>query len=184
MMADLATAAAHGTPAPSARPAFRLRGTAYKAALVLHVLTSVGWFGLAVAVVFCWITAKTTADQGLAHALYLAIAQMPWLSVPAGLTATVTGALLSLGTRYGLVRYWWVIGKILIAAAVLITEGTLTGALAHAAAVNHTSEPALYGITAAHVLVLVLATVLSVFKPAGRTPWTRRSSLRIAITKL
>jgi hypothetical protein len=183
-MPDLGTAAAREAPARSARPAFRLRGGAYKTTLVLHVLTSVGWFGLAVAAVFCWITAKATADKGLAHALYVVIAQLPWLSVPAGLAAVVTGALLGLGTRHGLVRSWWVTGKILIATAVLVSDGTLTGALAHAAAVNRTSEPVLYGSTTAHAAVLVLATVLAVFKPPGRTPWTRRSSLRSTITRL
>jgi hypothetical protein len=171
-----------GTPTRSARPAFRLHRTAFKTVLILHVLTSVGWFGLATAVVFFWVTARATADQGLARALYVAIAELPWISVPAGLAAAVTGAMLGLGTRYGLVKYWWVTGKILIAAAVLITDGTLTGALAHAAAVNHTSEPVLYGSTSAHAVVLVLASVLSVFKPAGRTPWVRRSQLGITFT--
>jgi hypothetical protein len=175
-MPGLDEAAARRVPATADRPAFRLRGTAFKAALVLHVLTSVGWFGLAVTVVFCWISASATADHALAHALYITIAQLPWLSVPAGLAATATGALLGLGTRYGLVKYWWVSGKILIAAAVLVTDGTLTGALAHAAAAGHTTEPVLYGSTTAHAIVLVLATVLSVFKPSGRTPWSRRAS--------
>jgi hypothetical protein len=169
---------AHRTTAPSARPAFRLRGTAYKTMLVLHVLTSVGWFGLAVAVVFCWIAAEAAADQGLAHALYLTIAQLPWLTVPVGLAAIITGGVLGLWTRYGLIRYWWVIIKIIIAVAVVVSDGLLTGESAHVAAVGHTSEPVLYGSTTAHVVVLALAAVLSVFKPIGRTPWRRRSSLR------
>lgn len=181
-MPDSNTATANRTPAPSARPAFRLRGNAYKTTLVLHVLMSVGWFGLSVAVVFFWITAKATSDQGLAHALYLTIAQLPWLTVPAGLAAIVTGGLLGLGTRYGLVKYWWVVIKILIAAIVVITDGTLTGELAHAAAVNHTSQPVLYGSTTAHTVVLVLASVLSVFKPPGRTPWGAARSSRTTIT--
>lgn len=95
---------------------------------------------------------------------------MPWLTVPAGLAAIVTGGLLSLGTRYGLTKYWWLVIKILIAAIVVTTDGTLTGELAHAAAVNHTSGPVLCGSTTAHTVVLVLASVLSVFKPPGRTP--------------
>lgn len=181
-MPDSDTATAHRTPAPRARSAFRLRGKAYKTMLVLHVLTSVGWFGMAVAVVFFWITAKATTDQGLARALYLTIARLPWLTVPAGLAAIVTGGLLGLGTRYGLMKYWWVVIKILIAAIVVITDGTLTGDLAYAAAVNHTSEPVLYGSTTAHAVVLVLASVLSVFKPPGLVPWTRARSSRAAIT--
>lgn len=75
---------------------------------------------------------------------------MPWLTVPAGLAAIVTGGLLSLGTRYGLTKYWWLVIKILIAAIVVTTDGTLTGELAHAAAVNHTSGPVLCGSTTAY----------------------------------
>jgi hypothetical protein len=96
---------------------------------------------------------------------------MPWLSVPAGILAVVTGTVLGLGTTYGLIRHWWVVAKIVIAVAVIVTDALLVIKAAHDAAV--TGEPAtpLYGSTIAHVVVLALATVLAVFKPRGRTPW-------------
>ena len=97
----------------------------------------------------------------------------PWLSIPAGLAAVATGVLLGLGTSFGLVRHWWVVVKIVIAAAVIVTDAVLVGHVAHDAVAGRVGPP-LYGSTIAHVVVLGVATVLSVFKPRGRTPWGRR----------
>lgn len=156
---------------PAARPRFRLRGRGYKAALTAHILTSVGWFGIAVVVGFCGIAAAVTDDPTLSPALLRVIETAPWMSVPVGLVAITTGTLLGLGTAYGLVRYWWVIAKLGIAAAVVMTDAVVVGRIAHEAVATGTVESALYGSTIAHVVVLVVATVLSVFKPGGRTPW-------------
>lgn len=153
------------------RPLFRMPGHARKGALTLHVLTSVGWFGIAVAVVFCLIVARTTSDQALGHALYLAIGVTPWVAVPAGLAGTATGAVLGLSSRYGLIRNWWVFGKLIITAVVVLTDAVVTGSLANAAVTGRLSPALMYAYTMGHVLLLALATVLSVFKPRGRTPW-------------
>lgn len=159
---------------PTARAAFRLRGQARKVALVGHVLSSVGWFGVAVAIVGCVVAAKVTAQPSFAHALYRVVAASGWLSVPAGLVAAATGALLGLGTKYGLIRYWWVVVKILITIAVVITDALLVSAVAGDVAATGRPTPALYGSTSAHIVVLTIAAVLSVIKPRGLTPWGRR----------
>jgi hypothetical protein len=97
----------------------------------------------------------------------------PWLSIPFGLIAVATGTLLGVGTIYGLLRHWWVVAKIAIAAAVVATDAMLVARIAHDAAVTGSPAPPLYGSTMAYVVVLAVATVLSV-KPRGRTPWDRR----------
>ena len=152
---------------------FRLRGRGYKAALTAHILASVGWFGIAIVVGFCGIAAAVTDDPTLPPALLRVIETAPWMSVPVGLVAIATGALLGLGTAFGLVRHWWVIAKIGIAVSVIVTDAVLVGRIAHEAVATGTIEPALYGSTIAHVVVLAIATVFSVFKPGGRTPWSR-----------
>jgi vacuolar-type H+-ATPase subunit I/STV1 len=164
-------------PAPevAGRPSFRLRRRPHKVALLAHILTSVGWFGIAVVVAFCGIAAAVTSDPTLAHALYRTMETAPWLSIPVGVLAVATGVLLGLGTTFGLVRNWWVVAKIAIAAAVIATDALLVGSAAHDAAVSGDGAGPLYGPTVAHVVVLGVATVLSVFKPWGRTPWTRRT---------
>jgi hypothetical protein len=160
--------------APGAQPRFRLRRRAHKVALVAHVLSSVGWFGIAVAVACAGLTAAATDDPPLALSLYRTIEAAPGLSIPAGLLAIGTGVILSLGTRYGLVRHWWVVAKIAIAVAVVVTDAAIVSRVAHDAAMTADPTAPLYGSTVAHVVVLAVATVLSVFKPGGRTPWGRR----------
>ena len=166
---------------PASRPAvstassrrFRLRGRGYKVALTAHILSSVGWFGIAIVVGFCGIAVVVTDDPTLPPALLRVIETAPWISVPVGLMAIATGTFLGLGTVFGLVRHWWVIAKMGIAAAVIITDAALVGRIAHEALATGTIESALLGSTIAHVVVLAIATVFSVFKPGGRTPWAR-----------
>jgi hypothetical protein len=157
----------------STRPKFELRRRAHKVALTAHVLASVGWFGIAVVVAFCVIAARTTGDHAFSHALYRTIETVPWLSIPVGLLAVATGVLLGIGTTWGLVRHWWVVAKIAIAVAVIATDAVIVGQTAHDAAAGGSGAP-LTGPTVAHVVVLAVATVLSVFKPRGRTPRGRR----------
>ena len=140
-------------PAPprAGRPrGFRLRGRAYKLVLTAHILGSVGWFGIAVFVLFAFVVSEATGDRALA-----------------------TGVVLSLGTKWGLVRHWWVVAKILIAIVVIVTDALVIGAAAHDHLVHATSPGDLYGPTIAHTVVLGVATLLSVLKPRGRTPWSR-----------
>lgn len=103
------------------------------------------------------------------------IEMVPWLSIPLGLLAVASGTLLGLGTKWGLVRHWWVVAKIAISVAVIVTDAVLIRRVAHDAAVN--GNP-IYGPIIAHVVVLAIATVLSVFKPRGRVNARPRSRSR------
>jgi hypothetical protein len=157
-----------------APPAFRLRGRAHKVALSAHVLTSVGWFGIAVAIALCGIAAAATGDDALSGSLRRTMAVAPWLTIPMGVASALTGVLLGLGTAHGLVRHWWVVAKEVVMVAVVVTDGVLVAPVAHHAATTGSATPPLYGSTIAHVVLLGAATVLSVFKPRGRTPWGAR----------
>jgi hypothetical protein len=159
-------------PAP-ARRGFRLRGRPYRLALTAHILSSVGWFGVAFFVLFAFIASQATGDATLANGLLRAVETSPWLSVPVGLAASATGVLLSLGTKWGLVRHWWVVAKIAIAIIVILTDAFVLGHAAHDHLAGLSSPGDLYGPTIAHAVVLAVATLLSVLKPKGRTPWRR-----------
>lgn len=165
--------AVKGPPAARAPrgPLFRMPGHARKGAMTLHVLTSVGWFGITVGVLCCLVVARSTSDPAAARALYLAIGNSPWLAVPAGLLGSATGAVLALSSRYGLLRHWWILGKIAITAAVVLADAVVTGALANDAIAGRLTPALLYAYAIGHVLLLLVATVLSVYKPRGRTPW-------------
>ena len=161
-------------PARAGRPrGFRLRGRAYKLVLTGHILGSVGWFGIAVFVLFAFVVSEATGDRALATGMLRTIETIPWLSIPVGVVAVATGVVLSLGTKWGLVRHWWVVAKILIAIVVIVTDALVIGAAAHDHLVHATSPGDLYGPTIAHTVVLGVATLLSVLKPRGRTPWSR-----------
>jgi len=145
----------------------------YRALVTAHVLCSVGWFGMAVVSAFSAIVASVRDESTLALSLYRTIEALPWLSIPTGLAAAGTGVLLGLTTKFGLIRYWWVVTKMGIAAAVVVTDAVLVARVAHTAIQTGHAPVPLYGSTIAHVVVLAVATVLSFFKPWGRTPWAR-----------
>jgi hypothetical protein len=174
--ARTSTARPAGRPASAtARPGSRrLSRRAHKAVLSAHVLSSVGWFGVALTVLFCTIAGTTTDDAALAPAFTEVARATLWLSVPLGLVSAATGITLSLTTKWGLVRYWWLVAKDVIAPLMIVTDvlvvaPLLTKAIEDGAA-NEDPAPLI-----AHVVFLGLATVLSVLKPRAKTPRGRRA---------
>ncbi|HMJ51743.1 MAG TPA: hypothetical protein VK540_06685 [Polyangiaceae bacterium] len=151
----------------------KLSRRTYRALVTAHVLCSVGWFGMAVVSAFSAVLASVRGEPALALSLYRTIEALPWLSIPTGLAAAITGILLGFSTKFGLIRYWWVVTKMGIAAAVVVTDAVLVARVAHMALLTGHAPVPLYGSTIAHVVVLAIATVLSFFKPWGRTPWAR-----------
>ncbi|MCC6438668.1 MAG: DUF2269 domain-containing protein, partial [Acidimicrobiales bacterium] len=88
------------------------------------------------------------------------------LSIPIGVVSALTGIVLSAGTRWGFARYWWVLLKEVITAAVLLTDPLVVLPAVRRALDGGGSE--LIGPLTAHVVMLAVATVLSVVKPFGR----------------
>jgi hypothetical protein len=124
-------------------------------------------------VAFCALVATFTDDRAVSAALWRTMELAPWLSIPIGLVAALTGLVLGLGTAHGVVRYWWLVAKLAITVAVVVTDAVVIHRLAlEATRMGHASTPVSHGAVA-HVVVLAIATVLSVFKPGGRTPWGR-----------
>ena len=105
--------------------------------------------------------------------------------VPLAVAALVTGIIVSLGTKWGLLRHWWVL--ISLALTVFATEVLLveTGTIASYAAVAADpdvtdAELLALGSTLVHsvggMLVLLVVLVLNMYKPPGLTPygWRRQ----------
>jgi hypothetical protein len=154
---------------------FRLRRRPHHVVLIAHVLTSVGWWGVALLVAIGGITAAVTGDPTLAHSLHQVMQTSPYLTITLGLTSVLTGGLLGLGTRFGLIRYWWVVIKIAISVAVIMTDALLIPRVAATATATGLAPIPLFGASIAHVVLLGVATGLSVLKPKARTPWAARS---------
>lgn len=154
-----------------------------KLVLVLHVTSSVGFTGAVAG--FLALAIAGLADTGpLALAVYPAMQVITWyVIVPLAASSLLVGIIQSLGTPWGLVRYYWVIIKLaltLLALAVLMLQTQSIDMLA---------EAALQGTLAEHIgarfsmvlhgtggiLVLLTATVLSIYKPRGITGYGARA---------
>jgi hypothetical protein len=136
--------------------------------LIGHILSSAGWWGMAVVVAAFAVLAATAGDAALTGALHRSIGVAVWVTVVTGLVSAATGVLLGLGSRWGLVRYKWVLLKE-VATVVMVVTDLLVVRSAAARAVAGVLEPGgLIGPAMGHVVVLGAATVLSVVKPFGR----------------
>jgi hypothetical protein len=158
-------------PRPGARPVPRRRGFRWSrrgrlVLLVAHVLSSVGWFGVAGAMAVFALVADVADDAVLAGALYRSMDVALVLTVGGALASGLTGVLLGLGSRWGLIRYWWVVLKEVATVAVLLTDLVIVRT-ALAAVVDGRAVRTLTHPTIAHCVVLAGATVLSIVKPFG-----------------
>jgi DMSO/TMAO reductase YedYZ heme-binding membrane subunit len=154
-------------------------------ALTAHVTASVGWFGGVVAFLALALAGLISQDAELVRAAYQAMALIGWVViVPLALASLLTGIIQSLGTAWGLFRQWWVVAKLVITVPATILVVVHMQPISHVAGVA--AEGALsptdlsdlriqfVAQAVAALVVLLVATVLSVYKPRGRTPYGRR----------
>jgi hypothetical protein len=156
-----------------------------KFALTAHVTSSVGWLGAVAAFLALAVAGLTSRDAQMVRAAYLAMGLTAWfVIVPLSLASPLTGIVQSLGTTWGLFRHYWVVAKFLItipATIVLLLHMQPISRLAGAAAESALSGTELRGLriqlvanAGAALLVLLVATALSVYKPQGMTRYGRR----------
>jgi len=151
-----------------------------KLALTVHVTLSVGWLGAVASFLALAITGLLGQDAQRVRGAYLAMDSITWwVIVPLSLTSLASGIVQSLGTPWGLFQHYWVILKLVLtvfATAVLLLHTQPVGYLASVAAVTNPSRADLGAIrlqlvadAGAALLVLLVTTVLAVYKPRGRT---------------
>lgn len=157
-----------------------------KLVLVVHVISSLGWLGITLVNAVLTFTSVFTDDPRRQHAAILMMDQIGgYLLLPVSLLALVSGLVLSVGTKWGLVRYKWVAIKLVLTliATALTLFTLLPGMRELAAAVESTmdgvfveagrSADGFYPIVVSTAMYLTM-TVLSVYKPGGKTPYGRR----------
>ena len=168
----MSTAATRPRPRPLLGPSLR------KTVLVVHVLAAGTWIGVDVIVAVLVLVGRFSSSLEVAGLAYQALGTfilVPMLT--AGLVCTASGVLLGLGTRWGLVRYRWVLVKLVINAALCILivvalapgmPEVVTHGEALAAGAGGTAEVRnLFFPPAVSLVSLSFATVLAVFKPWG-----------------
>lgn len=149
-----------------------------KFVLTAHVTTTVGWLGAVVVFIALAIIGLTSQDAQTVRGTYLVMEPAARsVLVPLALASLLTGLIQSLGTVWGLFRHYWVLFKLLIAvfaAGVLLlymeTFGLMAGMAADPSAdlaMVRNDSPLLHAVIA--LLLLLVATVLAVYKPRGMT---------------
>lgn len=154
--------------------------------LTVHVAASAGWLGLMGALIVLEVIALQSADPVLQTGISVAMAAIAcWVLMPLVFASLCTGLVLALGTSWGLARHWWLIAKSSIAAVLTITGMALMlPRLSHVLAGE--GEPIqLRTLTLRSValVLLLLATGLSVVKPWGKTrlAWSRKTQTRATV---
>lgn len=156
------------------------------AVLTTHVVTSVGWLGSVAGYLALDVAAATSRDADVARAAYVAMEVVVlWAIVPLALASLGVGVLNALGTTWGLFRHWWVVVKLvltLVATLVLLVQ--VPGIVLTAEAARSGVDPGDLRGTLPHsiggLVVLVLVTALSTYKPRGLTRygWRRQQAQR------
>ena len=160
-----------------------------KATLVVHLAVSVGWIGAVVAYLALDVTTATSEDAEVVRSAYIALDSIAQaVLVPLAVASLLSGVLLSLVTKWGLFRHYWVVISLLltiIAAGVLFVETRVIVTSASVAADPTTSTAALRALpsTLVHsiggLIVLLVILVLNVVKPRGLTRygWRKEQAL-------
>jgi hypothetical protein len=150
-----------------------------KVALAAHITLTVGWIGAVAAYIALDVAAATSQDAQTLRAAYLAMGYIAWyVIVPLALASLLSGLVMSLGTKWGLFRHYWVLISLLltiVATGVLLAETQTISYFAAIAADPTTSGDDLraLGSTLVHsvggTLVLLVILALNVYKPRGMT---------------
>jgi hypothetical protein len=157
-----------------------------KLMLFLHVTSSVGWIGAAVAYVGICVSVVLADSATTVQALYHVMQDsVTYVILPFGIISFVTGLVVSLGTVWGLFRHYWVIVKFGINVVSLVVLyvytdmiGTMVADAEMAASMGHDpgelQSPGIMSHVLAGVVLLLVATWLAVYKPKGQTRMWRR----------
>lgn len=146
--------------------------------LLLHVLTSLGFVGAVAAFLCLAITGAVIGNAEIVRAVYVSCGVMTWdVIVPLAWASLLIGIVQSLSTPWGLFRYYWVIIKLvltIIAVAVLMIQTQNIGMVAQMALAGQMDGLGgprfgliLHGTGG--MVVLLVITVLSIYKPRGMT---------------
>ncbi|MGH7617290.1 MAG: hypothetical protein ACREPM_08695 [Gemmatimonadaceae bacterium] len=148
--------------------------------LTTHVVSSVGWLGAVAAFLALSIAGRASTSADIVRASYIAMNLLgQFIIVPMSILALATGLVQSLGTQWGLFRYYWVLMKfaLTVGATLLLLLHQFTAVAGAARAVSAAALASIPDVgrlstqlvfdAAFAAVVLVVTTALSVYKPWG-----------------
>lgn len=159
-----------------------------KLALSVHLTLSIGWIGAVVAYLGLGVAAVTSEDVQSVRAAWIAMELTGWyVIVPLAVTSLLTGLVMSLGTKWGLFRYYWVaisfVLTLLSTAVLILHMPTVTSTVDVALKAEGGALEALGGDLlhpAIGLVILLVVQVLNLYKPPGMTRygWRRQQAAR------
>lgn len=161
-----------------------------KLTLTAHISSSVGWFGAVAGFLVLAITGLISSDSQLVRSTYITMELLGWyVIIPFCIASFLTGLTESLGTPWGLFKHYWVLIKFLltvIGTVILFVHMQPISYLAEIASKVTLTSSELRGLriqliadAGAALLVLLITTTLSVFKPWGRTRYGLRKQYEL-----
>jgi len=158
-----------------------------KLGITVHVALSMGWLG-GIAAFLALAIVALGHDPVLSRSAFIAMRVVGiGVLVPLSVGALLSGLVQSLGTKWGLVRNYWVLVKLvltLVATAVLllhqftaINEAATLAAQASSSlrsATLHQLGVQLLADASAAIVVLLAIAAIAVYKPWGRTGFGQR----------
>lgn len=154
----------------------RIPPTARKGLLTLHLVTSLGWLGADLVLLTLGIAVQRGADPAVMYPVAALVGTV--LFAPLSVLVWLIGVTSALLTPWGLLRYRWVLVKLVLTTVMVgLVLFLLTPNLRHAGVVG-TALPArdradLVIAPAVSTSLMIIATVLSTYKPWGRRPGAR-----------
>ncbi|MBO0850842.1 MAG: hypothetical protein J2P20_15375, partial [Pseudonocardia sp.] len=157
----------------------------YRAVRTAHIVVSGGWLGVGLGKLVLEIAALTTGSAQRAGALFAAATAIGCAFPPMIVATLLSGVALAVGTRWGLLRYYWVVTKLGLSLAVVVTAMALVDGWADQAWPFHRDRAdavpecaagplgMLTSLSGVYMVMLLVATVVSVYKPWGRIDWRR-----------
>lgn len=158
-----------------------------KVGLMAHITSSVGWVGAVAGFLALSMAGLTNRNAEIVRAAYLAMNIIGLFAiVPLSLASLFTGVIQSIGTHWGLSRYYWVLAKLVLTvfAVVALLLHQLTAVAEAAKRVSGTASGLmpeigkvgvqLAAISAIALVLLLVVTALGIFKPWGKTSFGRK----------
>ena len=155
--------------------------------LTAHITTSVGWLDAVIAYLALDIVATAGQDAASVRAAFFGMeAIIVYVIVPLALASVLIGIVNALSAPWGLFQHYWVVVKLvltLFAITILLLEIQNVSYMADVAATGADPRnlPGSLPHSIGGLIVLLVITILSVFKPQGMTRygWRKQRQRRI-----
>lgn len=152
-----------------------------KLMLALHIIFAVGWLGAVACFLVLAIVGLNSQDARTVQSVYLSMGMVTrYIIVPLSFAPLITGPILSLGTPWGLFRHYWILAKLLltiVSTIIMQLHVQPINILASAAKATllpsnlHDMQVQMVIASALALVVLIVETVLAVYKPKGMTAY-------------